>query len=781
MPARSLRRIALLGFLAIDFGLLSAATVYLCRGAFASSPPSTPSPVASVAPATSGSQIASAPPAPAVVPVPMSRATIQSNSAIRGSPRYIVCGTVDRLGRAWLGTEGQGVWAYQNHSLEQYSVAQGLPEDGVCAVACDALGRIWAGHEAHGLSIYNGQEWRNYDRFDGPGGSHVFAIATSPADGDLWIATENGVTRYSLKNDSWTHFDRSNGLPSAEVNAIAVDHAGDVFLALPDAGIACGRATENFAHWTVTTGPDDVPPEPRGAGLPGPIVNALLCTRADVLYAGTTRGLARSSDHGATWSFVQGANWAQLLKGSYGGTPAGAVSSDTSPLMEDWITALAEDASGALWIGYRAAGYQVFSGDNNYPVRIIKGKISAVVPLPGGSCVLGSVGDGAMLVGSGDVPFEMAAAPSFASALTAQQFPSGPKPISAEALDVLSHQVESLAPGSDGVDNLTDDWETIGDWPGRYGTTAAHIMTVRPVRETDGCTIGLTTGPFRQAAMRYYETAFQRVTVPDRGLIDPLAHRRTFWEHNDESYSLSAHPLWEEGPDLFVKIELPAGIHRVSLYFCNYEGHNSTQEWREYPLQVRRTGGAAAMAVAPATDDPVLEAKNPSDERSWLEPWETVDAELAPILCRSYVPRYWYGVYKQFLIRGQGTYWIKVVRNYSPCCKINGVFVDRMDAPPMAVTDVGTPWPTPPAVPDLTIANAVLISARRLWSSLDGAVGRAGYAAVNAGYRTLAYQAAAANSAPSALLANWRWTLQSWNKDDRDHFNATYGKGIATH
>jgi hypothetical protein len=774
MRAGSFRLIALIGFLAIDFGLLTAATVYLFHGSSGPAADASASAMSTPPARPSGSTkgAANAPQAPAPAPVgPMPRAVVESPSPIRGSPRYIVCGTADRQGGAWLGTEGQGVWSYRSHGLQQYSIQQGLAEDGACALACDSLGRIWAGHEAHGVSIYNGHAWQNYDRFHGPGGSHVFAITTSPLDGDIWLATETGVARYSLKNDTWTHFDRSTGLPTAEVEAIAVDHEGDVFVALPDAGIAVAKPSDNFAHWEVTTGPDDVPQQGSGAGLPTPIVHALLVTHADVLYAGTTRGLARSVDHGATWSYLRGANWLQLLKGSYGGVPPNFNATAVSPLLEDWITSLAEDASGGLWVGYRAMGYSLFSGDDNIPVKVLKGKISVVVPLPNQSCVLGSVGDGATLVGSGDLPVSSNAPPEFASALTADQFPTAPKAISADVLDALRSKVEALAAGTDGVDYLTDDWETLGDWPGRYGTAAANLMAGDPLRETDGCSIALTTGPYRHAFMRYYETAKNKVGKLEDGLVNPVERKRTYYEHNDESYSQNTHPLWEEGPDLYVRIELPAGVHRVSLYFCNYEGHSAFQEWREFPLQVRRTNGTGPIT---ATDDPILQAKDPNSNGSWLRPSETIEAELATILCRSYVPRFWYGVYKQFLVRGAGTYWIKVVRNYANACKINGVFIDRMDVPPVAVTDSGSPWPTPPTPPSMPNANPTLHAAQQLWSALDAAVGREGYAAVDIPYRTLAYQTAAANQADPALLANWRWKLGSWNQSDRAQFNSIY-------
>lgn len=775
MSAKLLRPLALLAVLAIDFAALTAISFHLFHpsaNAWASEDTSLTNPQQPSAATASGS----APAMPALGASSYTlapRRPIGADAPLPGTPKFITSGVADHNGGTWLGTEGQGIWAYRHHAWQQFSVAHGLADDGVCSVACDALGRIWAGHEAHGVSIYNGQQWRNYDRFDGPGGSHVFAIATSPADGDVWLATENGLARYSLKNDSWSRFDRSNGFPAAQATAIAIDHAENVFVALPDAGIAWASSSDGYAHWTTTTGPDDISAQPSGQGLPSPIVTALLVTHADVLYAGTTRGLARSSDHGVTWSYVRGANWAQMVRGSYSGGPADFNPQGGSPLREDWITALAEDPSGELWVGYHTAGFQVFAGDSNAPLHVGKGRVTALVPLPNGAYVIGDGEDGATAGGTGDDPTPPAAPPSFTSALSADVFPSNAKPLSADSLDTLRQKVEALAPGAPGVEYLTDDWETIGDWPGHIGAALADPAGYDIFRSADGYQDDLVTGPYRDALVRT-DRSNDANLVQERGLLDPNRKRRIFTEQNDESYSKARHPITEEGPDLYVKLAIPPGVHRVSLYFYNFDGHKPTRNLREYPIQIRQTEGSSA-ATPEATDaqnNPILESADRSGGQ--LSSSETIEAELAPILCRSYVPRYWYGVYKQLLIRGGGTYWIKIVRNYSAPCKIQGVFVDRLDAPSPAATNYSAPWPAPPAIPDVASANGTVQAAAKLWTSLDAAVGRDGYAAMDIPYRTLAYQAAAANGADADLLTNWRWQLAAWTKQDRERFNAAF-------
>src|SRR5438105_3895779 len=90
---------------------------------------------------------------------------------------------------------------------------------------CDRLGRIWAGQLNHGIAVFNGETWKVYDVPYGPIAERVFTIATSPIDGDVWIGTSAGLTRYSLRGDMWIHYTRGSGLPADQVCALAFDRA----------------------------------------------------------------------------------------------------------------------------------------------------------------------------------------------------------------------------------------------------------------------------------------------------------------------------------------------------------------------------------------------------------------------------------------------------------------------------------------------------------------------------------------------------------------------------
>ena len=120
----------------------------------------------------------------------------------------------DAGGDVWVGTEGNGVWQFNadestNGAWRQFTVTNGLGDNYAYSLAVDQQGRVWAGHLNHGVSVYNGEHWTNYDVPFGPIGERVFKIAVCPLDGDVWIGTSAGLTRYSVSKDTWTHFTRN--------------------------------------------------------------------------------------------------------------------------------------------------------------------------------------------------------------------------------------------------------------------------------------------------------------------------------------------------------------------------------------------------------------------------------------------------------------------------------------------------------------------------------------------------------------------------------------------
>jgi ligand-binding sensor domain-containing protein len=125
------------------------------------------------------------------------------------SAGFIVALIPDGLGGAWIGTEYEGVFhCDSNGKVSQFTTKNGLGDNNGYALAIDKLGRLWVGHLHTGVSVFNGKDWKNYDVVDGPIGERIFDIKICPKDGDVWIATSAGITRYKINSDSWEHLTR---------------------------------------------------------------------------------------------------------------------------------------------------------------------------------------------------------------------------------------------------------------------------------------------------------------------------------------------------------------------------------------------------------------------------------------------------------------------------------------------------------------------------------------------------------------------------------------------
>ena len=108
--------------------------------------------------------------------------------------KFITSLAADADGTVWVGTENQGLFRLpaDGGPARPFTAKDGLGDDNVYAVAIDARGRVWAGTGTAGVAVFNGEKWRSYSVEDGLPGERVFAIAVSPADGDVWVATSGG-------------------------------------------------------------------------------------------------------------------------------------------------------------------------------------------------------------------------------------------------------------------------------------------------------------------------------------------------------------------------------------------------------------------------------------------------------------------------------------------------------------------------------------------------------------------------------------------------------------
>lgn len=346
-----------------------------------------------------------------------------------------------------------------------------------------------------GVAVWNGRAWKNYGIMDGPLGEHVTALATDPSSGDVWMATNGGLSRYQIKSDTWRHFTRAQGLPSDQISALAFDELGDIYVGTQNDGLAIAKSFEDYANWNVIAGATSLPLAPEGAGLPSNRINDVLVSDDDKIWVATPTGAAQSGDGGQNWSFLRGSDWNEKVRGLFAVPKWDADPAQHRELMrEDYVTCLAQDARGLLWAGYRQRSFQI-----RRPVvdRVLRGSatekgddspyVSALLPLRDGSFLVAFYGQGLTFgpaipayVPAPEEREQLANFRGWRAPVAPRSLGNVPLPVPNPAPDVaqleaLTAQLNALqtplTPGSAAV--LGEDWRTQGDWVGRKALLCA--------------------------------------------------------------------------------------------------------------------------------------------------------------------------------------------------------------------------------------------------------------------------------------------------------------------
>ena len=590
----------------------------------------------------------------------------------------------DLQGNTWIGTEDQGVWrcnpsAPKDTQYTHFTTKDGLGDDNAYALACDKAGRIWLGTLNHGVSVYNGKTWRTYGPTDGPLGSRVFALAVSPVDGGVWGATEAGLFRY--QNSHWTYFTRADGLPSDQANALAFSADGTLYVGTQCDGIAIASPDDNYKSWRSVPGPSSVLNAPVGTGLPSALINCLLVSSDNIVYAGTDGGLAWSRDEGESWTFTRGNDWKAKLAGllhpvTPAPVPAALVS--TNFLLEDYVTCLAEDASGRLWIGHRQQGVEVFDPKM---LRWVQSGANGIKADDDVGCLL-TTGTNAWvgLYGGGLHPPDVSPAePAVASSASVSPLPVPAKPPTLAELNAMLRVVSAVAPDKDElapkVVALDDDWVTEGDWLGRYGRYWACLcaMSNGPfnyIWGAGGQNVDYRTriGPHHQPGdkLRYFATTLytanpRTLELPPTYLDSRVRKKLTTWNVNRRQSEADDHgetyPMSQEGPNVDCNLTVPSGLFILSVYDFNKDGHTDNNRFRDYRISVR----------------PLLKSK-PLKDTSYFD--------QQPELAHSRIRNFWGGVWKRFLVRGPILLGVEVNRNHSFNTILPAVTLDPIEEEP---------------------------------------------------------------------------------------------------
>lgn len=262
--------------------------------------------------------------------------------------------------------------------FEHLSVADGLAQESVLAVAQDADGFMWFGSQG-GLSRFDGYRFTTYrNAVNDPRtlANNWVRVLHADRKGRLWVGTDGGLDLYDPATQTFIHYlpdeadRRGNG--NRHIRAIVDDGANGLWLATGDGLQHFDIGTGKFKTWH------------RIEGEPGSLmhdqINALALDASGRLWIGTHAGLdslapgAASFEHHAAphaeskFNVVQSllvddkeTLWIGSLAGLETwriGTPAQSRSKLGAPegFKPDWVSVLYQDSDANVWVGTTTDG-----------------------------------------------------------------------------------------------------------------------------------------------------------------------------------------------------------------------------------------------------------------------------------------------------------------------------------------------------------------------------------------------------------------------------------------
>lgn len=149
---------------------------------------------------------------------------------------------VDNQGRYYFGTDHGLILIDTSGKESLLDTSHGLLNSNISTLLIDTRNRLWVGG-VEGVSIFSGTEWKRY-RFKGS----VVKSISQERDSRLWLATNSGAIEYvESRNDNeapqWKVHHEKNNLKSSDIFSVAVSD-GDIWL-------ATSNGVEQFKHGEV--------------------------------------------------------------------------------------------------------------------------------------------------------------------------------------------------------------------------------------------------------------------------------------------------------------------------------------------------------------------------------------------------------------------------------------------------------------------------------------------------------------------------------------------------
>jgi len=165
--------------------------------------------------------------------------TIKNYTTANGlSCNVVLSSFEDKNGDLWFGTDFGGVCKFNKatNRFETYSKKQGLASDAIFSISDDASGNLWFGTK-EGASKFDPvtKKFRNYTTADGLGGNSVYRIFKD-SKGRLWFGALGG-TLSMFNGSSFSTYDESDGISNHFILCINEDKQHNIWFGAYGGGL----------------------------------------------------------------------------------------------------------------------------------------------------------------------------------------------------------------------------------------------------------------------------------------------------------------------------------------------------------------------------------------------------------------------------------------------------------------------------------------------------------------------------------------------------------------
>ncbi len=255
----------------------------------------------------------------------------------------------DETGILWLGTYGGGINKYDpnQYGFRHYKHYPGdknsLSENSVRSILLDQQGELWVGTHG-GLNRINRKtnhvEVYSYKKSDTTTiSSNLVRALDEDADGVIWAGTwENGLNSFNKKTKKFKRYLHLPGRKNAigQIRTLKVGTSGDIWFGGDGVWRFNPKTNQSSSYFYKEKNKGDHTPK---------AINSLYFTTSGTLWIGTQNGL-RALD-----------TVTNTVK-RYNHDPE-----DSSSLSHGYVTSLAQDEKGFLWVGTYGGGLNVLNID----------------------------------------------------------------------------------------------------------------------------------------------------------------------------------------------------------------------------------------------------------------------------------------------------------------------------------------------------------------------------------------------------------------------------------